>query len=111
MKCISSPALDDTQIVSFIEGEADDAVVAHIQTCAFFREKAAQWSQLQNGMKRQLYRVDCPASIELGDYHLGLLSGSQKLAVTQHVRQCPLCRQELAKLEGFLGELATADDR
>jgi hypothetical protein len=110
MKCISSPALDDTQIVAYIEGEADDGVVAHIRECAFCNEKATEWSHLQNGLQRQLYRITCPTSIELGDYYLGLLSDSQKLVVTQHVRQCPLCRQEVVRLEGFLGDLDRGDD-
>lgn len=110
MKCISSPALDDTQIVRYIEGEADEAVVTHIKECAFCSEKGAQWSQLQNRLKKQLYRVACPTSMELGDYHLGLLPASQALVVAQHVRECPLCRGEVAKLDGFLGQLAGGED-
>ena len=102
MNCISSPALDDTQILSFIEGEADDAVVAHIKECPYCSEKARRWASLQNRLKKRSYRVTCPNPIELGDYHMGLLSDSQKLAVAQHVRECPLCRQEVAILEDFL---------
>jgi hypothetical protein len=87
-----------------MEGEADDAVVAHIKECAFCSEKVTQWSRMQNRLKRQLYRVTCPTSTELGDYHLGLLPASQALVVAQHVRQCPLCRSDLVKLEKFLLE-------
>ena len=101
MKCITSPALEDTQIVSYIEGEADAAVVSHLKECAFCREKADRWTLLQNGLKKQLYRVTCPTSMELGDYHLGLLSDPQKLIVAQHVRECPSCRREIAMLEDF----------
>jgi hypothetical protein len=106
MKCISSPALDDTQIVSFMEGEADDAVVAHIKECPYCREKARKWTRLQNRLKKQSYRVTCPTPMELGDYHLGFLSDSQKLVVAQHVRECLLCQQEVAILENFLSSLA-----
>jgi hypothetical protein len=104
MKCISSPALDDTQIVSYMEGEADAAVVAHIKECAFCRERANRWTLLQNRLKKELYRVTCPTPVELGDYHLGFLPDPQKLVVAQHVRECPLCRREVADLEEFLGE-------
>ena len=106
MKCITSPALDDTQIVSFIEGEADDGVVAHIKECPYCSEKARQWTHLQNRLKKQSYRVTCPTPMELGDYHLGFLSGSEKLVVAQHVRECLLCGQEVATLENFLSSLA-----
>jgi hypothetical protein len=106
MNCITSPALDDTQIVSYIEGEADDGVVAHIKECLFCREKANRWTLLQNRLREQLYRVTCPTPVELGDYHLGLLPAPQVLVIAQHVRECPLCQHEVAELEDFLGDLA-----
>jgi hypothetical protein len=104
MKCITSPALEDTQIVSFIEGEADDTVVAHIRECPFCSERANRWTLLQNGLRKQLYRVTCPTPMEIGDYHLGWLPAPQALVVAQHVRECPLCRREVAELEDFLTE-------
>jgi len=106
MKCITSPALDDSQIVSYIEGEADESVGAHIKKCPYCSERAAQWTLLQNSLRKQLYRVTCPTPLELGDYHLGFLPDPQKLVVAQHVRECPLCRREMAELEDFLNELA-----
>jgi len=107
MKCITSPALDDSQIVSYIEGEADESVVAHIKDCPYCSEKVTQWTLLQNSLRKQLYRVTCPTSMELGDYHLKLLPDPQALIVAQHVRECPLCRREVAELEGFLGPQIT----
>jgi hypothetical protein len=109
MKCITSPALEDTQIVSYMEGEADAVVVAHINECAFCRERANRWTLLQNGLKKQLYRVTCPTSMELGDYYLKLLPSPQALIVAQHVHECPLCRREVAELEGFVGAQMIGD--
>jgi hypothetical protein len=109
MKCITSPALEDTQIVSYMEGEADAVVVAHINECAFCRERAERWTLLQNGLKKQLYRVTCPTSMELGDYHLKLLPAPQALIIAQHVRECPLCRREVAELEDFVGAQVIGD--
>src|SRR5512145_63801 len=109
MKCISSPAFDDAQIMRYVEGEADKAVVAHIKVCPFCMERVARWTQLQRRLRKELYRVTCPSPIELGDLHLGLLPASQVLVVTQHVRKCPLCTRELAEIEGFLaGDLPEA---
>ena len=104
MKCITSPALDDTQIMSYVEGEADDAVLAHMRECAYCSERANRWTLLQNGLRKQLYRVTCPTPMEIGDYHLRLLPAPQALVVAQHVRECPLCRREVAELEDFLAE-------
>jgi hypothetical protein len=104
MNCISSPALDDTQIARYIEGEADEAVIAHIQECPYCSERAYEWTLLQNRLRKQLYRFSCPTSMELGDYHLGYLPDPRKLVVSQHVRECVLCRRELAEMEKFLEE-------
>jgi hypothetical protein len=106
MKCITSPTLDDIQIVSYVEGEADDGVVAHIKECLFCSERANRWTLLQNRLRKQLYRATCPTPIELGDYHLGLLTAPQVLVIAQHVRECPLCRRDVAELENFLDDLA-----
>ena len=52
MKCITSPALDDTQIMSYIEGEADESVVAHMRECPYCSERAEQWTLLQKDLKK-----------------------------------------------------------
>lgn len=106
MNCITSPALDDTQIAKYVEGEAEDSVVAHIKECPFCQEKTSRWTLLEKRLRKRFYRDMCPAPTDLGDYHLGLLPARQVLAVAQHVRECALCRQELARLEEFLMELA-----
>jgi hypothetical protein len=104
MKCITSPALDDTQIISYVEGEADDAIVAHMKVCPYCAERASQLTLFQKRLRTQLYRSTCPSSIELGDFHLGLLPASQKLVLAQHIRECPHCRREIAELAHFLAE-------
>ena len=104
MKCITSPALDDTQIISYVEGEADDVIVTHIKECSYCTERASQMTLFQNRMRARLYRSACPTSIELGDFHLGLLTDPEKMVIAQHVRQCPHCRHEIAELEVFLAE-------
>ena len=104
MKCITSPALDDAQIISYVEGEADHETVTHIKECPYCAERASQWARLQNRLRASLYRTECPSSMELGEYHLGYLPDSQELVVAQHVRQCPQCRREIAELGVFLAE-------
>jgi hypothetical protein len=106
MKCISSPALDNVDIAMYVDGEADEATVAHIQQCPFCSERARQWTLLQNRLRKQAYRVNCPIPTELGDYNLGLLPAQRALLVSAHLRECLLCKQEVAALEDFLTDLA-----
>lgn len=104
MKCISSPALEDIEIARYVDGEADETIVAHIYECPFCSERSRQWTLLQNRLRKQFYRTTCPTPTELGDHHLGLLPAPQALMVAQHLRECPLCRRELAQLQEFLAE-------
>jgi hypothetical protein len=106
MKCITSPALDNVEIAMYVDGEADEATIAHIKQCPFCNERAQQWTLLQNRLRKQFYRVNCPTPVELGDYHLGLLPAPQALVVSQHLRECLLCKQEVAVLDDFLTGLA-----
>lgn len=106
MKCITSPALDNVEIAMYVDGEADEAVVAHIQQCPFCSERARQWTLLQNSVRKQSYRVDCPTPMDLGEYHLGYLPDPQELVIARHVQDCLLCRREVAILEDFLSNLA-----
>ena len=105
MKCITSPALDDTQIISYMEGEAADAIKAHIEKCPYCAERASQMALFQNHLRARYYRSTCPSSMELGDYHLGLLPPPRVLVIAQHIRECPHCRREVAELDEFLTEL------
>ena len=108
MKCISSPSLDDAQILMFVEGEADTAIVSHIGECQYCRGKARRWTRLQNRLRKQSYRATCPTPMELGEYHLGYLPAPDVLVVSQHLRECLLCSREVAALENFLTSLAPA---
>lgn len=65
-------------------------------------------SDQQDRLTARLYRINCPSPLELGEYHLNLLSAAKKLVVAQHLRICPLCTREVAQLQGFLSNLGPA---
>lgn len=62
------------------------------------------------------HRRSCPAAEMLGNYYLGRLSPGQRLAVAQHLRECPHCTRELAlyaatdEAAAFGGLVAEAKD-
>lgn len=60
---------------------------------------------IEKRLAAQLYRVTCPTTTELGDYHLHLMTGSQKDTVQKHVHGCPHCQAELAQLQAYLTDL------
>ena len=53
-------------------------------------------------LMKLLYRADCPPSIDLGEYRLGLLDKMRRSAIVAHLSECPHCTEELARLDGYL---------
>ena len=108
MTCISPPELNDRELLTYIDGEADHRVVAHLERCPYCREKSHHLARLQDRLTAQLYRLTCPSPVEMGEYHLGVLPRDQAAAVARHLAECPHCTREVAQLKDYLTELAPA---
>ena len=53
----------------------------------------------ERNLTNKLYRHDCPSTLELGEFQLGMNVG-----IKAHVEVCPHCSAELAQLTEFMGE-------
>lgn len=106
MPCISSPELNEAQLMAFLDGEGDKEVTAHIERCASCRGRAEHLAGLQETLRHRLFRAACPTSLEVGEYHLGVLTPVRAEAVARHIAECPHCAREIAGLRGYLSELA-----
>lgn len=107
--CVDPPELETAQLLAFLDGEADPSVEEHLRTCAYCRERAGRLARLEGGLAARLYRVDCPSSLELGEYQLGRLGRERSAAISQHLRECPHCAREVAQLVTFLGDLEAVE--
>jgi hypothetical protein len=58
--------------------------------------------ELENTVRRALYRFDCPDAHMLGEYHLDLLAPEARMNVAAHAVQCEACTAELQTLRAFL---------
>ncbi|MDY6877282.1 MAG: hypothetical protein SWK90_13910 [Chloroflexota bacterium] len=108
MACTVPPELNDRDLLTYIDGEADDQVVAHLEQCLSCREKVCRLARLQDRLTTQLYRITCPPPMELGEYHVGMLPHDKAAAVAHHLAECPHCAREVAQLKEYLAELAPA---
>ena len=108
MACISPPELNGRDLLTHIDGEADEQVTAHLERCPHCREKARRLARLQGRLTAQLYRITCPSPEELGEYHLGMVTDDRAKAIAQHLSECPHCARESAQLKEFLADLAPA---
>jgi len=111
MNCEFPPELSDLQLLTYLDGEGDNDIRSHLMGCPYCRERAGGFARLQNRLSSQLYRLTCPSSIELGEYHLRVLLASQELIVAQHLRECPHCKREVDELQNYLSDFPPVAER
>ncbi len=76
----------------------------HLSHCPACRERASRLTILQAALTRSLFRIDCPSSLELGEYQLGLLPVETSIAIARHASVCPYCTAEIETLVGFMAQ-------
>jgi anti-sigma factor RsiW len=104
MSCVLPPQLTDDALLSYLDGEADPLVVQHLDQCPFCRQRAAELRNYVNSLAARLFRATCPSSLELGEYHVGLLPAPEASRVGAHVDECPHCTAELAVIVDFMAQ-------
>jgi hypothetical protein len=103
--CVFPPELDEKQLLAYLDdASASPETARHLDMCPHCRERAEALDRFQKRLTHQIYRITCPTPMELGEYHLRNLPAPQRLVIAQHLRECPHCTQEIARLEEFLGE-------
>ena len=106
MTCRLKPTLLDRDLLAYLDGEATDEVIFHLEHCDHCRQRAQRLTGQEESMLARLYRTACPDSDVLGEYHLGLLSSQGAETVARHLAECPHCGREVAQLDDFIRELA-----
>ncbi len=102
MTCTFSSPLNEQSLLQYLDGQAPPEVAEHLARCAFCASRAAELARFQSQLKALFYRMECPPSLELGEYALRMLPSSRALQIRAHVDRCPHCAQELAQMERFL---------
>jgi hypothetical protein len=57
---------------------------------------------MEAGLRRGLYRFDCPDAHTLGEYQLDLLEPENRRRVAAHEAECDACGVELRALRSYL---------
>lgn len=92
----------DTQILMYLDGVADPEIQRLIDDDPVCQVRAQALMNSQEYLFARLYRATCPDSLTIGEYHLDILSRSEKELVAEHLRECPHCSHELDEMAAFL---------
>ena len=98
LTCIAPEKIESGDLMAYVEGTAETAVVHHILHCTHCQEEVAALRKADLLLAHQLYREDCPEAMVLLEYEVGFLAEAEKTAVAAHLAICPHCTQELSML-------------
>ncbi len=102
MECLEPGAFTAERLLAYAGGEGDDQVAAHVATCRACAEQVDQYATADRLLHAQLYRIDCPASQDLGELALDLLAPQRAIEVRAHLAACLHCAGELTTLQDAL---------
>src|SRR6185436_20719315 len=89
--CTCPPALDDLDLIAAIDGEAGEDVLGHLRDCPYCTERAHDFGELQELLRRRLYRILCPSSEDLVAYRHGWMDVWRRDKIREHLKMCPHC--------------------
>ncbi|HEU5089153.1 MAG TPA: hypothetical protein VFT99_16970, partial [Roseiflexaceae bacterium] len=111
MTCsLNSPLSEDT-LSAVIDGLVDDETSAHLAQCPGCRARLEAARAIEHSLHTRLYRLDCPSSQELADYHLGFVAVTDPIrdrAIIRHLETCSSCAAEIETLRAFLADAPAA---
>jgi len=100
-KCIEPGTIDEEDIIAYVSGESTAKVRDHIARCPACRARADSYAELQSALLARLYRLHCPSPEALRAFAAGRLGGAWRKQVSQHVRDCVHCREELETIREY----------
>ena len=104
MACELITHFPDGALMMVLDGEADPALVRHIDECGDCAAALCQLRQTNSALNASLFRAACPPSIQLGEYSIGLLSAVETTLIETHLATCPHCSAELRQLDAFMAQ-------
>src|SRR5439155_27175283 len=97
MECSEPGTIREDELIAYlVEDVVRPAVIEHIARCARCSSQVETYRRMDRKLVNRLYRWDCPSTMALGEFHLGMLSNDQTIGIQQHLSMCVLCSAEVA---------------
>ncbi len=99
-----SMAPNDVDLLNFaLDGEPLPATQReHLDQCEICQRRLASYKQAHNSLVSQLYRRQCPTATQLSFYCADMLPENERMSIASHLRDCPLCMNEVVDLRRLL---------
>lgn len=97
--------LSDQQLLAYLDDEADAAITRRIESNPRYRQRLQALARRQKRLEDLLQRLPRPSSLELSQYHLGLLPPARAREIKQYLQKHPHAARQLEILDDFLADL------
>ncbi len=67
----------------------------HVNSCSLCQMHVSRFKRMNAYLLKNLYRSTCPSITLLNQYCAQLLSDQETAALSYHIKNCPLCAQEV----------------
>jgi hypothetical protein len=103
MQCSNPGAISDEELLASLDsGSIRPEVREHLQHCQRCTALIGQYGRMERQLFHTLYRWNCPSSLTLGEYELGVLASEQAHIVADHLAACERCTEEVGTLTTFM---------
>ncbi|WP_376796126.1 hypothetical protein [Thermogemmatispora sp.] len=99
-----APGTEELAMLAFGEEGLAPEVVQHLRACMICQRRLRQFQKLYRHLLARLYRSQCPDGLCLSFYCAGLLEREEQRRIAAHVRECPLCAEEVALTKRFMAD-------
>ncbi len=85
--------------VAYDEETLSESEREHLEHCVFCQQQVAQYRRMNALLRAKFYRFQCPSSVELNYYCLGVLSDEDWKRINTHILDCLSCAGELEDIQ------------
>ena len=96
--------LEDWQLDMLLGGDGTPEMDAILASSPADQARFAQLRGEEAKLFDQLFRVECPTSLLLGEWHLGLLDKTTSQMISNHIDLCSECENELVVMAEMLDQ-------
>lgn len=106
MNCLDSMAPNEEELLRYALDDEPLKMSAeeHLAHCSLCRQRLATYKRINTFFISNLYRSQCPDPTHLNHYCANMLSVEDTLLITDHLKMCPLCANEVLDIRKFLAD-------
>jgi hypothetical protein len=98
MECIEPGKVSVDELFALAMGEDSEPAATHAANCPSCAATVEGYADADRLLHSKLARVDCPATLTLGELILGILDPSAALDVRAHLADCHYCASDMKLL-------------